>query len=50
MEELTLFMDEFNHHIFDMISNADLNEKKGAILAIGMCKSFYRRFTLKNDK
>ncbi|ODN03392.1 Serine/threonine-protein kinase mTOR, partial [Orchesella cincta] len=34
VEELSLFMDEFNHIIFDMISNADVNERKGAILAI----------------
>lgn len=35
VEELTMFMDEFNHLIFDMVSSADVNEKKGAILAIG---------------
>ena len=35
MEELTAFMDEFNHHIFDMVSSPDPSEKKGAILAIG---------------
>jgi hypothetical protein len=28
-------MDEFNHHIFDMVSSPDSNEKRGAILAIG---------------
>ena len=35
MEELTSFMDEFNHHIFEMVSGSDVNEKKGGILAIG---------------
>ncbi|CAG7725809.1 unnamed protein product [Allacma fusca] len=34
VEELTAFMDEFNHHIFDMVSSPDVSEKKGAILAI----------------
>lgn len=33
-EELVAFLDEFNHHIFDMISSADINEKKGGVLAI----------------
>lgn len=33
-EEQVLFLDEFNHHIFDMISSADINEKKGGVLAI----------------
>lgn len=33
-EELRAFLDEFNHHIFDMISSADINEKKGGVLAI----------------
>ena len=36
VEELTAFMDDFNHHIFDMVSSPDVSEKKGAILAIGM--------------
>ena len=35
VEELTAFMDDFNHHIFDMVSSPDVSEKKGAILAIG---------------
>lgn len=34
-EDLTSFMDEFNHHIFEMVSSSDTNEKKGGILAIG---------------
>lgn len=33
-EELLAFLDEFNHHIFDMISSADITEKKGGVLAI----------------
>ncbi|XP_063975702.1 serine/threonine-protein kinase mTOR [Diachasmimorpha longicaudata] len=33
-EEITSFMDEFNHHIFEMVSGSDMNEKKGGILAI----------------
>ncbi|XP_043460744.1 serine/threonine-protein kinase mTOR isoform X2 [Leptopilina heterotoma] len=33
-EEFTAFMDEFNHHIFEMVSGSDMNEKKGGILAI----------------
>ena len=33
-EELVAFLDDFNHHIFDMISSADINEKKGGVLAI----------------
>lgn len=34
-EEVNLFIDEFNHHIFEMVSGNDVNEKKGGILAIG---------------
>ncbi|KAL3862460.1 hypothetical protein ACJMK2_008424 [Sinanodonta woodiana] len=34
VEEHTSFMDQFNHHIFEMVSSSDLNEKKGGILAI----------------
>ncbi|XP_043266889.1 serine/threonine-protein kinase mTOR isoform X2 [Venturia canescens] len=33
-EEITAFMDEFNHHIFEMVSGSDVNERKGGILAI----------------
>lgn len=33
-EEINTFLDEFNHHIFEMVSSSDVNEKKGGILAI----------------
>lgn len=33
-EELVQFFDEFNHHIFDMVSSSDAHEKKGGVLAI----------------
>lgn len=33
-EELSLFIEEFNGSIFDMVSSNDVNEKKGGILAI----------------
>ena len=29
VEEHTQFMDQFNHHIFEMVSSSDLSEKKG---------------------
>lgn len=35
-EERTVFNDEFNNHIFEMVSSNDSNEKIGGILAI--CK------------
>ena len=35
VDELTNFMDELNHHIFEMVSSSDVSEKKGGILAIG---------------
>ncbi|KAJ8946331.1 hypothetical protein NQ318_004221 [Aromia moschata] len=35
-DEINGFLDEFNHHIFEMVSSNDVNEKKGGILAI-MC-------------
>lgn len=35
-EELTQFLDEFNHQIFEMVSSSDVHEKKGGVLAIGM--------------
>ncbi|KAJ1521597.1 hypothetical protein ONE63_003248 [Megalurothrips usitatus] len=34
LEEQATFMDEFNDHIFEMVSGSDVNEKKGGILAI----------------
>lgn len=33
-DELIQFFDDFNHHIFDMVSSSDVNEKKGGVLAI----------------
>lgn len=33
-DELINFLDEFNHHIFDMISSSDIAEKRGGVLAI----------------
>lgn len=38
-EELTQFLDEFNHQIFEMVSSNDVHEKKGGVLAIGMLSS-----------
>lgn len=35
-DEINNFLEEFNHHIFEMVSSNDVNEKKGGILAI--CK------------
>ena len=35
VDDLTAFMDEFNHQIFEMVSSRDVNEWKGGILAIG---------------
>lgn len=35
-EELLQFFDDFNHHIFDMVSSSDSCEKKGGVLAISM--------------
>ena len=34
-DEVATFMDEFNHHIFEMVSSSDVNERKGGVLAIG---------------
>ncbi|CAL4096084.1 unnamed protein product, partial [Meganyctiphanes norvegica] len=34
LDEFLSFLDEFNHHIFEMISSNDINEKKGGIYAI----------------
>jgi FKBP12-rapamycin complex-associated protein len=33
-EELAAFLDEFNHLIFDLISSADIHEKRGGVYAI----------------
>lgn len=35
-DEIMNFLDEFNHHIFEMVSSNDPNEKQGGILAIGI--------------
>ncbi|CAH1772250.1 unnamed protein product [Owenia fusiformis] len=34
IEDLTSFMDDFNHQIFEMVSSPDVNERKGGIMAI----------------
>lgn len=34
-EELTQFLDEFNHNLFEMVLSNDVHEKKGGVLAIG---------------
>lgn len=44
-EELVQFFDDFNHHIFDMVSSSDAYEKKGGVLAIS--KIFKFRILLK---
>ena len=35
IDDLTTFMDEFNHQIYDLVSSTDVSDKKGGILAIG---------------
>ena len=47
MEEHSQFMDQFNHHIFEMVSSSDLSEKKGGILAIGL--TYYFSYILKTQ-
>ena len=37
VEDLTSFMDDMNHQIYEMVSSADVSDKKGGILAIGEC-------------
>lgn len=37
-EESTRFYDQLNHHIFELVSSSDANERKGGILAIGEWK------------
>lgn len=34
-DDVASFMDDFNHHIFEMVSSSDVNERKGGVLAIG---------------
>ena len=46
LDEHTQFMDQFNHHIFEMVSSSDLSDRKGGILAIGMC--FFPKNLVKN--
>lgn len=36
-DERTIFNDDFNQHIFEMVSSSDSNEKIGGILAICKC-------------
>lgn len=38
-DEINTFLYDFNHHIFEMVSGSDYNEKKGGIQAIG--KTFF---------
>ncbi|KAJ0174518.1 hypothetical protein K1T71_009626 [Dendrolimus kikuchii] len=49
-EELTQFLDEFNHQIYEMVSSNDVHEKKGGVLAIvcligGDCDTTKTRIT-----
>lgn len=37
--EITFFLDDFNHHVFEMVSSSDMNERKGGILTIGLLLS-----------
>lgn len=39
-DEATTFYDELNHHIFELVSSSDVNEKKGGILAIGELQTY----------
>lgn len=34
--DVTWFLDTLNHHVFEMVSSSDMNEKKGGILGIGV--------------
>ena len=38
--EITFFLDDFNHHVFEMVSSSDMNERKGGILTIGSYLTF----------
>ncbi|XP_035824600.1 serine/threonine-protein kinase mTOR isoform X2 [Aplysia californica] len=33
-DDVASFMDDFNHHIFEMVSSPDVSERKGGVLAI----------------
>ena len=41
--EITFFLDDFNHHVFEMVSSSDMNERKGGILTIGSYLTFLIR-------
>ena len=43
-EDSATFMDDMNHQIFEMVSSADINERKGGILAIGEKLYLYYKF------
>lgn len=43
-DEITNFVEEFNHQIFEMLTSNDVNEKKGGILAIGRFLSLFTIF------
>lgn len=43
-DEATTFYDELNHHIFELVSSSDVNEKKGGILAIGKPETLKYQF------
>ncbi len=45
-DEATTFYDELNHHIFELVSSSDVNEKKGGILAIGAYETNDKRCLL----
>lgn len=48
-DELGQFFDEFNHHIFDMVSSSDAYEKKGGVLAISKIFDLKHRFFPSNS-
>lgn len=37
VDALVAFLDDFNQHIFEMVTSNDINEKKGGIYAISKC-------------
>lgn len=48
-DEINGFLDDCNHHIFDMVSGNDVNEKKGGILAIGTRNLFSNKLIYKTN-
>ena len=42
-DDLSRFLDEFDKHLTDMVTNGDISEKKGAVMALS---KFQRRFRL----